>query len=159
MTTWVDECIAHAPPELCFQVAREIERWPEFLPHIRRVRYLTRSGPGNGKVEFTAWQIFGGPLRLPTRWSAEIETDETTLTITHRHLDGITRSLLTNWEIIPADVDTKLRISLSWTSTGWPLVGAPARKLVVGPYLVGSVTRRTLTGIAVEAQRLTHAGR
>lgn len=159
MTTKVDECIAHAPAELCFQVVRDVERWPEFLHHYRRVRYLRRSGPGNGKIEIAAWRILGGPIRYPTWWTAELESDESTLTLNHHHLNGITRGLLITWEILPADVDTKLRISFSWSDPGWPLVGALAREGIIVPHFVSAIARDTLTGIAIEAQRLTHAGR
>lgn len=159
MTTRVDECLAHAPPELCFQIVREIERWPEFLRHYRRVRYLRRNAPGNGEVEIAAWYILIGPICIPTRWTAEFESDESNLTLNLRHLDGITRGLRITWEILPADVDTKLRITHAWDDDGWPLVGSLARTRIAAPFLFGASARRTLTGIAIEAQRLTHASR
>lgn len=159
MTTRVDECIAQAPAELCFQIARDVERWPKILRHYRWVRYLKRSGPGNGKVEMAAWRIFSGPIRYPTWWISEMQSDDSDLSIHYRHTDGITRGMTVLWEIVPADVDTMLRISHSWAGPAWPIARQQAWEHLIGPHFVSAIARRTLAGIAIEAQRLTHTSR
>ena len=47
----VDEHAAHAPADLCFEVAADVERWPDILPHYRRVRFIRRDEFAIGLVE------------------------------------------------------------------------------------------------------------
>lgn len=157
MNTRVDESIARAPEDLCFRIARDIERWPIILPHYRWVRFQRRDGPGRGSVEMAAWRVFLGPLRYPTWWVSEMRSDETALTIDYEHLAGITRGMTVRWEILPAGVETLMRISHSWDGPRWPLVQEPAWTRLIGPHFVSYIARRTLAGIAVEAERQTHA--
>jgi hypothetical protein len=156
MTTRVDERIAHAPPDLCFRIARDVEHWPMILPHYRRVRFQQRHGPGQGKVEMAAWRIFSGPLRYPTWWVSEMRSDEASLTIDYRHLEGITRGMTVRWELLPADIDTLMRISHSWDGPPWPFVRRAAWEQLIGPLFVSAIARQTLAGIGAEAQRLLH---
>lgn len=157
MITRVDECMARAPAELCFSIARDVERWPMILRHYRRVRFRERQGPGTGKVEMAAWRIFAGPVRYPTWWISEMHSDEATLTIDYEHVAGITRGMIVRWEVIPTDVDTLLRITHSWEGPAWPLVRRPAWEYLIGPHFVSAIAQRTLEGITIEAQRRTQA--
>lgn len=159
MITRVDECIARAPADLCFRIARDVERWPLILRHYRRVRFRRRQGPGEGEVEMAAWRIFAGPLRYPTWWVSEMHADEATLTIDYLHVEGITRGMIVRWEVISDDVDTRLRITHSWEGPAWPIVQRPAWEYLIGPHFVSAIAQQTLAGITIEAQRLTQATR
>jgi ribosome-associated toxin RatA of RatAB toxin-antitoxin module len=56
----IDRIVIRAPLERVFALARDVERWPELLPHYRWVRMLERRADG-GRVEMAAWR----PLRPP----------------------------------------------------------------------------------------------
>lgn len=157
MITRVDECIAHAPADLCFRVASDVERWPAILPHYRQVRFRLSQGPGRGEVEMAAWRIFAGPLRYPTWWVSEMYSDQKGLTIDYLHLEGVTRGMVVRWEFLPEDVDTRMRVTHGWDGPAWPLVKRPAWKYLIGPHFVSAIAQRTLAGVAIEAQRLTHS--
>lgn len=159
MSSWVDERTAHAPAEICFQVVRDVERWPYFMPHFRSVRFLREmEPPGCGEVEMAAWSIIGGPLRLPASWILEVRVDQERFTIDHRHLGGVARGMTIRWQILDDDVDTRLRISSYWDRSLSRIPGQGFTNWIIGAQLVRAVARSTLRGIAVEAQRLTHAG-
>ena len=49
--TIIDEQLVHAPADLCFQIAADVERWPEILPHYRWVRFRERQQFGHGIVD------------------------------------------------------------------------------------------------------------
>src|SRR5215510_9036024 len=55
----VDEIVMHAGPERCFRFGAEVERWPEWLPHYRWVRFRRKEGFGTGLVEMAAVRRFG----------------------------------------------------------------------------------------------------
>lgn len=152
----VDERIMHAPARLCFDVAADVERWPEILPHYRHVRFLDRRGFGRGRVEMAAWREFGpGPslARWPTWWVSEMRAEPDEPAVYYRHVDGITRGMDVRWEFIPRGQETHVRIVHEWSGPGWPVIGRLAAAAVIGPAFVSAIARRTLAGIATEAER------
>lgn len=154
MTT-VDELLVGAPPQTCFHVAADIERWPELLPHYRRVRFLEKRGFGRGLVEMAAWRPFGGPLRYPTWWVSEMAADPEEPLITYVHVRGITRGMDVRWEFHARSTrSTLVRIVHEWAGPAWPLIGRFAADRVIGPKFVSAIAQRTLRGVGAEAERL-----
>jgi ribosome-associated toxin RatA of RatAB toxin-antitoxin module len=149
----VDEQIARAPADLCWQVAADVERWPEILPHYRWVRFVRKDGFASGVVEMAAFRDFG-PARWPTWWMSEMRCDAERRTVRYRHVDGITRGMDVVWEVCPlADDLSHLRIVHTWTGPDWPLIGEIAANAVIGPHFVSAIAGRTLAGVAREAER------
>jgi uncharacterized membrane protein len=153
MTT-LDEHLMRAPADICFQVAADVERWPVILSHYRFVRVLDRNGPSRARVEMAAWRDFGGPLRYPTRWTSEMRLDPRRPLITYRHVAGITRGMYVRWEFHPEGDATRVRITHAWDGPPWPLIGGFAWRRIIAPHFVSAIARRTLAGVAAEAERL-----
>ncbi len=65
-----------APPDLVFDLARDIERWPRLLPHYVDVRVLASSGDGSVVARMVARrpliELLG--LGLPASWRARAWT-------------------------------------------------------------------------------------
>jgi ribosome-associated toxin RatA of RatAB toxin-antitoxin module len=149
----IDERITQAPPDVCFQVAADVERWPEILPHYRWVRFLRRDGFATGLVEMAAWRHFG-PVGWPTWWISEMTHDAPRRTVTYQHVYGITRGMDVLWEVTPLPGGrSHLRIVHEWTGPEWPLIGGFAADRVIGPHFVSAIAGRTLAGVAREAER------
>lgn len=154
----VDEIHASAPPDLCFRVAADVERWPEILPHYRWVRFHRKDAFGRGRVEMAAWRPFG-PLRYPTWWVSEMEADSGAGVVLYHHVDGITRGMDVRWEVRGREPEgTLLRIVHEWEGPPWPLVGRFAADVVIGPHFVSHIAGRTLSGIAATAEAGAEAG-
>lgn len=148
----VDEQVADAPPDVCFGLAADVERWPELLHHYRRVRFRRRDGFARGLVEMAAWRPFG-PIGYPTWWVSEMDHDPEALTITYRHVEGITRGMDVTWRVVPVEGGrTRLSIVHEWTGPDWPLVGGFAAESVIGPWFVSHIAGRTLAGIGAAAE-------
>ncbi len=58
MTT-LDERIVRAPVRTMFDIVRQVEHWPGYLPHYRYVRFRERASDGGGIVEMSAYRPFG----------------------------------------------------------------------------------------------------
>lgn len=154
----VDRISIRAPRERVFQLATEIERWPEILPHYRWVRFLERH-PTGGIVEMAAWRPFGA-LRYPTWWVSRVTVDRAACAIHYRHLRGITRGMDVVWRLTPAaerrptgeggGVDVV--VEHTWAGPPWPLVGRSMARLVIGPVFVHGIASRTLAGIKRHAE-------
>lgn len=166
-----NEIEARAAVERCFEAAADVERWPEILPHYRRVRYHRRDGFGRGRVEMAAFRHFG-PLPYPVWWVSEMEADPDDKRVRYRHVDGITAGMRVVWALSPAgessagrsETDghggagaspprTRIQIIHEWDGPGWPLVGGLAARRVIGPHFVHVVAQRTLSGIRREVER------
>lgn len=154
----IDETVCDADPDVCFQVAADVERWPDILPHYRWVRFRRKDGFANGVVEMAAYRHFG-PVGYPTWWVSEMEHDAGTRVVHYRHIDGITRGMDVLWEVTPRDGGRSfLRIVHDWTGPTWPLIGGLAANLVIGPHFISHIAGRTLAGVAAEAERRSRVG-
>lgn len=156
----IDEDVCRAPPDLCFEVAADVERWPEILPHYRWVRFHRKDGFAKGRVEMAAWRPFAGPVRYPTWWVSDMDHQPDERTILYRHVDGITTGMDVRWEVAPVDEGARLRIVHEWEGPDWPLVGSWAADRIIGPHFVSHIAGRTLEGVRREAERrAVHNGR
>ncbi len=149
----VDEDVARAPADLCFEIAGDVERWPDILPHYRWVRFHRKDAFASGLVEMAAWRPF--PLvRYPTWWVSEMENDSGAREIRYRHVDGITAGMDVRWQVREADpTRTHLRIVHEWDGPSWPVIRSIAANAVIGPVFVSHIAGRTLAGIVREAER------
>lgn len=156
----VDEHVMSAPARLCFEVAADVESWPRILPHYRWVRFREKRAFGEGRVEMAAWRDFAGAgaLRWPTWWMSDMHVDEAEPAVYYRHVDGITRGMDVKWSFLPEGERTLVRIVHEWGGPAWPMIGRAAADLVIGPGFVSAIARRTLAGVAAEAERRAAAG-
>lgn len=149
----IDERVTTAPPDVAFQVAADVERWPEILPHYRWVRFQQKQGFAEGRVEMAAWRDFTGPIRYPTWWVSLMENDPDVPVVRYRHVDGITTGMDVRWEFFPAAAGCLVRVVHEWEGPPWPLIGRFAANAVIGPHFVSFIAQRTLAGVCVEAER------
>lgn len=147
----VDETVMRGSPEACFRKGADVERWPEWLPHYRWVRFQRKDGFGTGRVEMAARRDFG-PLPYPVWWVSEMTVDEARPAVIYRHVDGITTGMDVEWTFTDrGDGTTLVRIVHDWPpGPAWPLP-APLRRTigsaVIGPVFIHHVASRTLAGI------------
>ena len=146
----VDRATIHAPLDRVFQIAADVERWPQILSHYRRVRFVERRN-GGGTVEMAAWRPFG-PVRYPTWWVSEMTVDRPAGEIRYRHVRGITSGMEVVWRIASGADGAKVTVVHRWDGPAWPLVGAAAARLVIGPVFIHGIASRTLAGIKREAE-------
>ena len=91
-----------APADLVFRLARDVERWPDLLPHYIRAR---RSGPpdGDGRlvVAFVARRslvpVLG--LGLPVAWRSVTWSDTSARELRFLHRGGATAGMDVTWRI------------------------------------------------------------
>jgi hypothetical protein len=156
MTT-IDAAQVRAPIPIIFELARDVERWPELLPHYRFVRFTTRDGHGGGIVEMSANRPFGA-VNWPTFWRSLMEVippgSPLGPAIRFRHIGGITTGMDVDWEFAGAGSATAVRIVHVWNGPPLPLIGSLAARAVIGPVFVHGIASRTLSGLARAAERI-----
>ena len=152
MTT-IDEQLVHAPADLCFNIAADVERWPAILPHYRWVRFHEKQSFAHGVVEMSAWRMFPAGLRYPTWWVSEMRADEQKRIVYYQHIAGITRGMAVQWQLSARGADTFIRLVHTWDGPAWPLIRNVAANLVIGPHFVSAIAQRTLAGVARAAEQ------
>ena len=146
----IDRREVAASPARAFATASDVERWPEWLPHYRWVRFHERR-PDGGVVEMAAWRPFG-PLNYPTWWVSDMTLEREVPRIRFRHLEGITRDMDVAWDFEPRGRGALVTVTHRWDGPDWPLIRRPAAEWVIGPVFVHGIARRTLAGIARVAE-------
>jgi hypothetical protein len=133
-----------------FATAAAVERWPEWLPHYRWVRFHARRDDG-GVVEMAAWRPFG-PLNYPTWWVSDMKLERDVPRIRFRHVRGITRGMDVAWDFEARERGALVTITHRWDGPAWPLIRRAAAELVIGPLFIHAIAQRTLAGIARVAE-------
>ncbi len=146
----VDTMLVRADAARCFAHGADVERWPEWLPHYRWVRFLERRADG-GVVEMAAYRPFG-PVGWPTWWVSEMTIDRQAPRVSYRHVRGITTGMDVTWDFVPEVDGTRVTITHWWDGPRWPLIGRLAADAVIGPVFVHGIASRTLAGIARAAE-------
>lgn len=148
----IDEQLVHAPADLCFRIAADVEQWPSLLPHYRWVRFHEKRSFAHGIVEMAAWRPFPGGLKYPTWWVSQMQANANEPAVYYKHIKGITRGMDVKWELNARGSDTFIRLLHTWDGPDWPLIGSIAANLVIGPHFVSAIAQRTLAGIARAAE-------
>jgi ribosome-associated toxin RatA of RatAB toxin-antitoxin module len=133
-------------------LAADVERWPQILPHYRWVTLL--EGGGDRKVV----EMAARRDRIPVRWRAvqEIDRRGATPVIAYRHIWGITRGMDVAWTFAeqPDGVDVAIGHDFS---PPWPVVGDLIASSIIGPHFVDYIAGRTLSTIKAIVERETAA--
>ena len=134
-----------APFERIFQLAAEIERWPERLPHYR---YVRRVPTATDERRF-AMGARRGPI--PVRWEAVQRPLPEQRTIEFTHTGGVTRGMEVAWHFEPRDGGWDVSIHHA-LQLGWPLIGGFAAERVIGPQFIDAIAGRTLRRVKALAE-------
>jgi uncharacterized membrane protein len=101
-----------APPRLVFELARDVERWPDLLPHYGSVRIERRDTDGSVTARMRATRPLLARLGygIPVTWRARLTADADTPGLSFRHLGGATSGMAVEWRIEKTDAGTRVTI-------------------------------------------------
>lgn len=147
----LDELLVRCSVRRIFELARDVERWPDHLPHYRFVRFNTRTTDGDGVVEMSANRPFGA-ASWPTWWRSDMQVIDSAPAVRFRHIAGITKGMEVEWSFEATATGTQVRVLHVWSGPKWPLIGELAATAVIGPVFVHGIASRTLEGLARVAE-------
>ena len=148
----MDRRVVQAGLRHVFDTARDVERWPQWLPHYRWVRFREKTGDG-GLVEMAAYRPFDPLPGWPTWWLSEMSIEPDAPRIRFRHVGGITTGMDVAWDFVQENGSVIVTITHWWKGPRWPLIGRLAADAVIGPVFIHGIASRTLAGIARQAER------
>jgi ribosome-associated toxin RatA of RatAB toxin-antitoxin module len=119
-----------------FQVAAQVDKWPEILPHYRWVRVLQRRRRRR-TVEMAARRG-----RIPVSWTAVQEVFPYDR-ITYKHIKGFTTGMDVTWSFKPIQERVAVVVTHDF-SLSWPILGNFVSRYIVGALFVKPIASRTL---------------
>jgi len=134
-----------------FQIAAQVDKWPEILPHYRWVRVLQR------KKRRTTVEMAARRGRIPVSWTAVQEVFPYER-ITYKHIKGFTTGMDVTWSFKSVQGRVEVVITHNF-SLAWPLVGGFVSKYIVGALFVKPIASRTLHHIKQTAESGKIVGR
>lgn len=143
-----------AAPERIFELVRNIVRWPQLLPHYRRVKVRSRRGP-LVIADMIAVRRFG-PVPVPVAWRAEQWSDGSDvgdLRLHFRHVAGVTRGMAVTWHIEPRSRGARVTIEHDF-SRRLPLLGDEVLPWIVDRLFVRPIASRTLAAFRSLAEQV-----
>jgi hypothetical protein len=72
--------------------------------------------------------------------------------VLYRHVRGLTRGMDVRWDFTPRGGGVEVTLTHRWDGPAWPLLGAAAANLVIGPLFIHHIAQRTLAGLAGAAE-------
>ncbi len=139
-----------APYARIFEMAADVERWPEILPHYR---YVRRVPAPNGERRFAMGALRGS---IPVSWEAIQRPMPEQRRIEFLHTGGVTRGMRVAWIFEPvanfAGEAWNVRIEHE-LDLGWPVIGGLVADRVIGPQFIDAIAGRTLRTIRDLAER------
>lgn len=147
MASVESEILIQAPVERVMAVARDIERFPEFMKDVASVKILER-GPGDRTV--SQWVARVEELRTKVKWTEEDLWDEASRTCEFHQIEGDYEKLEGLWTFEPVPEGTLFRSQVE-IEYAVPLIG---------PLLKGLIARKakenldaTLAAVKAEAEK------
>jgi hypothetical protein len=139
-----------APLHVIYSTASNLERWPDFLPHYRYNRFLSKM-PWGGIVQMSAVRTI-----IPTTWISEYRIDTDKCQLYFKHLKAFlnaTRGMIVIWYFTETPEGVRVEITHD-LELRWPLIGGFVGKYIVGLFFIHHIATRTLAGLKrkVESQ-------
>jgi ribosome-associated toxin RatA of RatAB toxin-antitoxin module len=144
-----------APARLVFDLARDVERWPDLLPHYLRVRVEERSPDGAVIARFMSIRPIVPLLGygIPVAWRSRTWSDAPALRLRFVHQGGATSGMDVTWRI--EETTNGCRVSIDHDFD--PRV--PVWPAVVNRLFVQPIATRTLASFRAIAEAVAAEAR
>lgn len=134
------EILIQAPPERVYAVAKDIERFSQFLPNVQQV--IVREREGNRVV--SEWHGLVPEFKRTLRWVEEDVWDDAALRCRFRCLSGDWDRYEGTWTFSPEGGQARVRLDISY-DYNVPLIGPLIKQLL--RKLVARNAEETLAGL------------
>ena len=142
------EVLIDAPVAHVYSLAKDIERFPEFLPNVQQVTVVERAG---SRV-VSHWVGLVPEFKRTIRWVEEDLWDDTAFACRFRSLSGDWDRYEGTWTFSPEEGRSRVRLTISY-DYNVPLIGPLIKQLLCK--LVARNAEQTLTGLQRQATQGT----
>jgi coenzyme Q-binding protein COQ10 len=122
-----NEVIIHADVETVYRIAREVERFPEFMPDVKSLRVLERSDDGRRTV--AEWVGVIAEFKTTIKWVEEDLWDDTAHTCDFHLVRGDFKTYGGRWEFTTTPEGTRFTSVVDY-EYDIPLIGPLIKGLI-----------------------------
>jgi len=145
------------PKARIFQLAADIQDWPDLLPHYREVVVFERTDDGRRKLVEMAAVRDGFPLpglRFPVRWRSVQVCEPETGRIFFKHTAGMALGMWVVWTLEDDVWGRGVQVTIGHDLTyPFPLLNGWFARNMVGDQFVHAIAGRTLATIKDTVER------
>jgi ribosome-associated toxin RatA of RatAB toxin-antitoxin module len=120
-----------APPDRVYAIARDVERFPDFMPEVQRITVLEASEDGTRQV--VQWVGLIPAFRLTVKWTEEDLWDDAARTCRFRQVEGDFSEYHGTWRFEAEEggtrFDSEVHYELEIPTIG-PLIRGVVRKIM-----------------------------
>lgn len=131
-----------AAPDKIFDLVSPVERWPDLLPHYRRVS-VDSTDAHRKTCRMSAWRGW-----IPVSWQALVSDDPSGPTLTFTHIGGFTRGMEVEWRFQPGASSSSTSVTNVTIIHRLDSIPGPLRRWLserlVAPFFIDHIARRTL---------------
>jgi len=123
--------VIDAPPEAVYAIARDVERFPEFMPDVQRITIVEASEDGARQV--VEWVGLIPMFKLTVRWTEEDHWDDEERTCRFRQVKGDFTEYGGLWRFDAEGAGTRFASEVSYEldiPTVGPLIKGVVRKIM-----------------------------
>ena len=137
--------VVNAPEAPIFEVAADLEQWPNFLPHYRYIHYFEK-GPARNIVKMAARRG-----AIPVAWISEQVIDREKREVCFTHLKAWTKGMKVVWRFKPVATGTEVQIihDLSFRSR----LLAPIAEPIIGGFFIDYIAAQTLAHMKMHLEK------
>lgn len=131
MPTVATRIAIDAPPDTVYAVARDVERFPEFMPDVQRI--TVRSVSPDGARQVVEWVGTIPAFRLTVKWTEEDVWDDGARTCVFRQVEGDFTEYGGVWRFLPEGSGTVFESEVQYEleiPTVGPLIRGVVRKIM-----------------------------
>ena len=132
MPTLQNTILIQAPPDRVYAIARDVERFPEFMPEVQRLTLLEVSP--DGKRQVSEWVGLIPTFKLTVKWTEEDLWDDDERTCQFRQLKGDFTEYSGSWRFSEEAGGTRFESVVNYEleiPTIGPLIRGLVRKIMV----------------------------
>src|SRR5712691_383768 len=123
-----NEIVIAAAVETVYPTAKDVERFPEFMPDVKSVRVLERSEEGGRTV--AEWVGLIPEFKVTVKWVEEDRWDDAAHTCDFELVSGDFKSYSGRWEFVPISDGTRFRSVVDY-EYDIPLIGPLIKALIL----------------------------
>jgi ribosome-associated toxin RatA of RatAB toxin-antitoxin module len=137
-----------------FELARNVERWPDLLPHYRRVRVRERHAGSAVTAEMVAVRAFvpAVGLGIPVAWRSRTWSEPEAFRLRFVHQGGATDGMDVTWRIDSTPTGCHVSIEHDFRP------GSQVWAAIVNRFFVRPIAMRTLATFKAVAEAVVAAG-
>ena len=137
MIELIDSVEIAAGAQRILALAAPVERWPEYLPHYRRVDIVS----GNARDRVV--RMLASRSGIPVRWLAREQINPDVPSIRFTRIEGWTRGMEVEWRFEPTTTGTRVTI-IHELQFAFPFAADFLARHVVGAFFISNIAGKTL---------------